>query len=429
MQAKIIKRTVDGIAPQATDLFVWDSGDGAVKGFGLKVTPAGRKIYIFQYRIGGRGSATRRYTIGEHGPWTPDKARVRAEDLGRLISKNIDPLSQEREELATKKALAIESERSKDRSFSVFAERYIKRRVAGLDSGKQIESTLRKRFMTAWEGYDIAKITREDVGKVLDKIVDEGKPSAAWNALRAVRPLFNYALERGLIAVNPASRIRPDVIEASRDRVLTDKELVEIWQATSEMAYPFGSMVRLLMLTGQRRNEVAEMQWAELDLAAGLWTIPGERTKNEKGHIIHLSPQSLKIMGDLPKLSEKFVFSTNGEAPVSGFSKAKDRLDGLIAKARNIASIEGAMPDWTLHDLRRTLATGLADMGIAPYIAEKILNHNPKALGGVAGIYNRHEYLAERKAAIEAWGRRIEGIVEGTGGSNVLPFLAIERPA
>ncbi len=434
MRLRISKRSVDAVLPGPKDIFLWDSGDGSTKGFGLKVTPRGRRVYIFQYRMAGRGSPTQRYTIGEHGAWTPDKARSRAEALERTVSEGIDPLRQQEESREAERRRQVEAERAKERAFADFAERFIERRVAGLDSGKLKASILRRRFIARWGDRDLATITRVDVGAALDAIADEGTPSAAWNALRAIRPLFGYAVERGLIEVNPASKLRPDATERSRSRVLSDAELVEIWAASGELAYPFGAMVRLLMLTGQRRNEVAGMAWPEVDLEGGLWAIPGERTKNEQGHIVHLAPQAVDVVANLPRLSEAFVFSTTGTAPVSGFSKAKLRLDAELLKARRKKAADAgsdparvkALPEWTLHDLRRTMATGLAHMGVLPHVTEKILNHNPKALSGVAGIYNRHEYLAERKVAIEAWARRIEGLVGGLGDDNVLPFAKAE---
>ena len=201
-------------------------------------------------------------------------------------------------------------------------------------SAKLKESTIRRRFIVQWGERDLATITREDVGAVLDAIVDEGNPSAAWNALRTIRPLFAYAVERGVIPINPASKVRPDAIETSRDRVLTDAELVEIWASCGELAYPFGSMVRLLVLTGQRRNEVAGMRWSEVDLEKGVWTIPGERTKNDQGHLVHLARQAVDVLSNLPRISDIFAFTTTGDAAVSGFSKAKLRLDAELLKAR-----------------------------------------------------------------------------------------------
>lgn len=171
------------------------------------------------------------------------------------------------------------------------------------------------------------------------------------------------------------------------------------------MAYPFGAMVQLLMLTGQRRVEVAGMEWGELNRDEGIWTIPASRTKNKKTHIVHLTPQALAVINRLPVLSDTYVLTTTGTAAISGFSKAKLRLDEELLAARRKHDPEAkGLEDWQYHDLRRTLATGLASMGVAQAIIEKILNHNPKALHGVAGIYNRHEYLPDRKAALEPGG-------------------------
>ena len=180
------------------------------------------------------------------------------------------------------------------------------------------------------------------------------------------------------------------------------------------MSYPFGPFVHLLILTAQRRDEVAGMRWDELDLEAAMWTIPKERAKNVKAHQVPLPPMAVDFLREIPKLSEH-VFTTTGRTPISGYSKAKVHLDLHILKARAKA-VEDAggdpkkceqMADWTFHDLRRTVATGMARMNVQPHVVEKILNHVQGTIRGVAAIYNRHGYLEESRAALEKWAQHV----------------------
>ncbi|MCW2244758.1 integrase [Azospirillum fermentarium] len=252
-------------------------------------------------------------------------------------------------------------------------------------------------------------VTRRDVNLLLDEVVDGGAPVVANRLLAAVRKMFNWAASKDYVAANPCAGIMPPSAEDSRDRVLGDDELRRVWEAASALGELFGPLVRLLILTGQRRDEVAGMRWSELDLDAGLWTIPKERAKNGKAHAVPLSVAAVAVLAVLPRLEmddgtpSDFVFTTTGTTPVSGFSKAKERLDLL-------AGVEG----WRFHDIRRTVTTGLARMGIAPQVADRILNHVQGTIRGVAAVYNRHDYLDESRAALDAWAQRLDRIVNGT---------------
>jgi integrase len=201
-------------------------------------------------------------------------------------------------------------------------------------------------------------------------------------------------------------------------------------------------MFKLLLLTAQRRDEVGGARWPEIDLDKRLWTIPRERAKNDRAHEVHLSELALEILSELPKISRSradgagsepspYLFTTSGERPVSGFSKAKERLDGHML---NLLRVElgqaGRDPDaaiepWILHDLRRTAATGMARLNIAPHVVDRILNHVSGTIRGVAAVYNRHAYLEERKSALEAWSRYVESLVRSTP-ANVLPLIAVK---
>jgi integrase len=218
----------------------------------------------------------------------------------------------------------------------------------------------------------------------------------------ACTALFNWAVSQDLVSTNPTAGVRRRVKEAPRDRLLDDDELVRFWAACDTIGLPFGPLFQLLLLTGQRRDEVGGMRRSELDLEKRKWTVPGERTKNGKVHSVHLSDLAIEIIERLPQIGDSdLLFTTNETTPVSGFSKAKDRLDTLM----------GDPPEWILHDLRRTATSGMARLGIAPHVVDKILNHTAGTIRGVAAVYNRYQFEPERKVALEAWARFVESLV------------------
>jgi integrase len=237
---------------------------------------------------------------------------------------------------------------------------------------------------------------------VLDTIFERGAPIAANNALAAIRKFFNWCFERGVIVSNPCNGIKKPAKSETRDRVLSDEELRSIWEASDTIGYPFGTMVQLLMLTAQRRNEVATMRWQDIDLSSGVWTIPAELTKNGKPHLVPFSALALARLASLPRLHESFVFPARGNVTTtfSGFSKLK-------AKADQLSRVQG----WTLHDLRRSAATHMGRLGVAPHVVERILNHESGSFRGVAGVYNRFQYLPEMREGLERWACHLERLM------------------
>ena len=438
MQAKITISFVKSLAPTGRDTFVYDT---ETTGFGLKVSGNGekvRKTYFAEARVGkGRGAPKRRVMIGAHGAFTPETAREKAKEILRTLASGTDVTAERRKEKATRHKAA---EKAKERTFGAVCEKYLAEQVRGrLKRAKQTEGQLRKHFLPHWQDRDIGDIKRADVMGLLRGMEAAGSAGAARKALAEVRPLFGYAVTLELISTNPAAG--RNIIATKykgRERALEDSELGEVWRAAETLGYPFGPMVHMLMLTGQRLEEVAEVPWSEFDFDEGVWTIPGPRTKPDRGaHFVHLSPQALAVLrGAADTLAEHldlptddsgvvlfevakqvpYVFTTTLRSPVSGFSRAKEHLDTAIAKARAKAAGGGdaeAMPHWTFHDLRRSFSTGCALRGVPSHVVEKVLNHNPSSLKGVAAIYNRYEYLPERKAVIEMWGKEIETIANG----------------
>jgi integrase len=230
-------------------------------------------------------------------------------------------------------------------------------------TARETERLLRVRFLPLWATRDVRTITKPDVLTVLDTIVEDGKPSAANHAFAAVRKFFSWCLQRGIVETSPCSGITAPAPAKERDRVLDNEELVAVWLAAKAADYPYGSIVQLLILTAQRRSEVSAMCWSEIDAKSKVWALPPERTKNARPHPVPLASLAEATIAALPRLHDVYVFPARGKqgSSFSGFSKLKRKLDQ-----------DSKVTDWTLHDLRRTTATGIAQLGVAPHIVEKL---------------------------------------------------------
>src|SRR5262244_4176458 len=243
-----------------------------------------------------------------------------------------------------------------------------------------------------WAGKSIHEISKRDVVELVSAIEQRGAPVAANKTLKSIKTFLRWCVGRAVLDQSPAESVPLPSKEIARDRVLDDNELAQVILAARKIGRPYGGIVKLLALTGQRREEVSRLQWNELDLAQRVWTLPKSRTKNEKAHVVHLSEQSMAVLARADQPGP-FVFSLLGIKHFQEFSRAKRQLDQL-----------SGVTGWRLHDLRRTCVSGMARLGIAPHVADKILNHQSGTISGVAAVYQRHEFLAERKEALERWG-------------------------
>jgi integrase len=211
---------------------------------------------------------------------------------------------------------------------------------------------------------------------------------------------MSWALDRGMIDLNPIAGLKPPHKEKARERVLSDLELASLMAVADIEGYPFGYAIKLLVLTGQRRSEVAEMKWLEIDLEGRTWTIPGSRSKNGHAHEVPLSAAAINVIRSLPRfLNSEYVFTTTGRSPISGFGRAKNRFDDVLGFA-----------EWRTHDLRRTTASGMARLGVGPHVIEKVLNHKTGIISGVAAVYNRYAYENEKREALERWAIHISSL-------------------
>jgi integrase len=255
--------------------------------------------------------------------------------------------------------------------------------------------------------------------------VDRGSAVNANRLLAVLRRMFNWCISRGLVDKSPCDKLTPPAPETSRDRVLADDEIRVAWAAFGRVGWPFGQIAQLLLLTGARLNEIASGRWSEVDLDGKTWTIAKERSKNGVEHVIPLSDPAVTILQSLPRIGERkdgFVFTTKGTSPVSGWSRAKDTIDRAMLDARGPDA--EAIPHWTFHDLRRSAASGMAEIGIAPHVVEAALNHKSGTIKGVASVYNRYSYLSEKRAAFDAWARKVNAIVSGVAAANVVELAS-----
>jgi len=420
--------------------------DAALPGFYLVVQPSGAKSWALRYRFMGK---PKKLTIGPvllerkgdqvegtlpfGHPMTLGEARRAAREALQTLAEGKDPG-------AVKKAAkaAASSEGNEDRDMvrllgERFVDRYCKPRNR---SWKEVERQFKAEINPKWGERKVQDIAKRDVLDLLDAIIDRGSPITANRVFATLRRFFAWLIERDVVTSSPCAGIKKPSPEKSRERILTDEELRLFWKATADFDHPFGPMWRLLLLTGQRRNEIAGMKRDELsplDSEEPTWTIPGARTKNGNEHLVPLAAASVGIIEKLPKIGKKgFCFTTTGETPVSGFSRSKGRLDAaMLAIMTKVAEEAGddpakaKMAPWTLHDLRRTMASGMARLNINLPVIEKCLNHISGSFAGIVGVYQRHESTEEKRQAFAAWANFIDGLVADKPADNILRMRAV----
>lgn len=397
MKRRLTSKTIDALPPAVNKRY--EVHDQLLPGLHLRVSATGGKVFYLSKRINGR---MKRIKIGTSSVLTlhdaRDKARsiLRSIELGRYVEK-----APHEEEQRTKTLGEIVPE-----FIDVYAKQHTK-------DWKGTERVLLK-FSTLFS-RPIDQIKRTDVVRVLDTIIAGGAPTRANRALAAIKKLMNWCIDRGMIETSPVAHQKPPTKETARERVLSDAELKTVWRMAELEGFPFAQCVQLMVLTGQRRGEVSGMRWSELDLDNGLWSLPSTRVKNSTAHIVPLAPLAIEIIKSVPRFQNSdFVFTTTGTTPISGFGRLKERLDAAFVDAE----------DWRFHDLRRTMATNMAMLRVAPHIIEAVLNHKSGIVSGVAAIYNRHAYLDEKREALELWAKKVE---ELTSCSDLLGWTSASK--
>ncbi len=410
LTAAFVKNAKPAPGAAQTDYF-----DTALPGFGLRVGKT-RKTWFCMVRVLKAGAwKLTRVSIGTAAELTLAQARERAREALARAEKGEapQPRAEHRAELEA---------RSRDTFAAVrelFLERYIGRqqRRPAPRTLAEMGRALSSDAVRAWDARPLADITERDIIAACDELSARGSGVMANRLLAYLRLLFKFAQSRRIVTGNPAAAVAKPGAETTRARVLTLEELRAVWNATDD-GNLFSGIVRLLMLTGQRRDEVAGMRWSEVK--GDTWTLPAERTKNHRPHVVHLSEPALAIIEARRAeqaavgMATPFVFTSAGKAPFSGYSKSKARLDARAPLAE----------PWRLHDLRRSFVTHCADrLRIAPHVIEATVNHVSGSKAGVAGVYNRAEYLDERRAALNAWAGFLMRIVGEVEAGNVVELV------
>lgn len=385
MRKALSDKTVSALKPA---LKRYEVRDLHLPGFGIRVSPNGYKTFFVSYRY---GLKQRRIDLGRYPICTLSASREKAMDALRNVDQGIDP-----------------SRKTAERSYKVadvldeFIDRYAKIKTKGWQPARAL---LIREVVGPYGQMDIRQLERAHIVNILDDMIVRGANAQANRFLAYVRKMMNWCVERGIIDVAPTSGVKAPCKETPRDRVLSDAELAKVVPVCKALGYPFGDVFLIMLLTAQRRGEVSDMRWSELDLPNRVWHLPASRVKNATAHSVPLSDPVVRILERAPRfLNSDFVFTTTGRSGVSGWGKLVDRL-------RDTAEVR----DWHLHDLRRTAASGMARLGIPPHVVEKVLNHISGSISGVAAVYNRYGYDAEKREALEKWGQLVERLQDGSG--------------
>jgi integrase len=331
-----------------------------------------------------------RRTLGRYPRLSLAEARAKALEMLRGAAEGVDPRQPVPDATATLTYAELVEE---------YTERHLKPNAR---SWRDIRSSLLHRSLRHLRTRPAAGITKRELLDVIDSVVAAGTPQAAVNVLRRLKMLFGWALDRDVMPANPCERIRPPARTVERDRVLSDAEIAAVWTASFKLQPPYGEMYRMFLLTGQRRSEVAKMRWSEI--AGDVWTIPREKVKKDRPHAVPLTKAAQEVLNGLRTLprvidDNGFVFTTTGgQSASSNFAKVKRQIDQL-----------SGVTGWTIHDIRRSVRSKLAELGVAREVARKVLNHED---GKVDRIYNRHEYMAEKREALERWEEHLERITK-----------------
>ncbi|GJD36461.1 tyrosine-type recombinase/integrase [Methylobacterium aerolatum] len=385
------------LTPKAgkAERIIWDE---EVRGFGIRLRASGARTWVIRPPRKGKGSNL--HTLAPAAPSAGAidlrSARQKANETLSELALGGDPFKKKRE--ATAQAAV---------TLGSLVETYLANKLA---KGRRPSTVygVKNHLNLHWAPLHerpLSEITRAEIAAQHRKIANECGPHAADRARSILSTFFVWAIGEGLVEgdINPVQHTNTATVPTRRDRVLRDAELAAIWHGCRDD--DFGRIVRLLILTGQRRSEVAAMRWSEIDIQAALWTIPAVRMKNRRAHEVPLSGAALDILATIQKRDGRDLVFGEGKGPFAGFSNSKIALNKRI---------DGAAGEWGLHDLRRTVSTGMNALGIMPIVVEAVLSHVSGARSGVAGTYNRHAYSMEKRDALDRWADRITRSVAQT---------------
>jgi integrase len=388
------------------DLWNDEHQDVGLPGFGLRISPLGKITFQVIARMPGHKNPTRA-KVGSY----PRMLLAAARDAGRAALNDIANDIHPKQKKARQRAREVQE---KANSFEAICERFIQNHVSKLRRWRQDEAIIRQYLIPRFGGQQISDITRRDIIGLVEEIAESGRLSLARKVHAHCSSLFSWALARDIIDASPSAGVRISKLIGSiepRQRVLTDSEIRGVWNAAGHLGYPFASLTKLLLMTGQRLRECAEAQWNEFDLDRGLWVIPGSRMKNGVSHEVPLPRMAVELLQSLPRWEGRFVFSTDGgQRPVRGFSKVKQRLDAA-----------SGVSNWVFHDLRRSVRTQLGGLPVPSDVCERCIAHAPP---GLHKVYDLHSYRQEKARAFELWAERLAEIIDPDRNSNVVRLKA-----
>jgi integrase len=403
LSEEIVKRLAVPVAGNRIAYFAGAviQGAKAPRGFGVRVTAGGARAFVLNYRLRGR---EHRFTIGAWPDWSVLKAVREARNLRQRVDRGENPLEDRAPPPATNTVSGVLDE---------FLARYVRNNERPLRSGDHIESAFNRLVKPRIGKIGIYDLRRSHVAEMLDRIEDEAGPVMADRTRAYVRKALSWYAERddqfNLTAVFVRVDPRANPRERARTRVLSDEEIRAIWPVLAD-AGTFGALIKMLLLTAQRRDEVANMSRKEIG-EGGIWTIPAERYKTKRPNHVPLSKAALVIVEAQPEDCE-YVFASRAKTPFSGFAKSKTALDNAVLAAMKKQAMKGAkiepLPNWTLHDLRRTAKTLMVRAGVRPDISERVLGH---VIAGIEATYDRHSYADEKRDALEKLAAMVERIL------------------
>jgi integrase len=383
----------------------------------VRVTDKGHKSFVLVARFPGDKHPTPR-AIGDFPSTGLAEARERAREWKEDIRKGVDPKDKAEAAKRAAEAARREAERRTANTFRAAFEAFAEEHLSTLRTGGGVEGAIRKHVYPVLGDRPLSVITRADGNEVLRTIaITRQNPTHARRVKAYLHKFGRWAEQDERVEASPFANLKTFGREQARDRILTTVEIRAVWRACDRMGV-FGRVVRFLLATAQRRSEVGDMEWRELDQERKVWLIPRERMKADRAHLVPLSPLALSVLAEQPKLGSH-VFASTRSAPrgdtisISGWSKFKSRLDALAVEAfrQLTGDTEKTIPEWRLHDLRRTAASLMTERGVSRFIASKVLGHAEQTVTGKH--YDLYEYLPEKTQALNVWGARLTAIVEG----------------
>jgi integrase len=401
--ARLTAKALENLKPASHRREISDSG---CRNLYAIIQPTGRRAWAVRYRFEGK---TRKLTLDTG--LTLAEARKAATDALHELERGNDPAALKFEAQAAAEAATANRKRDTvEHLAGQFIEKYAKRKTRK-NSWRQAEHVFNNIVLPAWRGRVVHDIARRDIRELVENVAVD-RPIMANRALGHISKFFSWLCEQDIIAASPCMGIKPPAKENARDRVLSDAEIKAFWHACDGIGGAAGPALRLMLLTGQRCGEVVGMKRSEI--SGDVWTLPRERTKNKQRHEVPLSAQALAIIDAIPAIDEDFVFTSSETRRLGNMSRAKAALD---------AQMKPKTP-WVLHDLRRTAASGMGALRVTLPVIEKCLNHKSGSFRGIVGVYQRHEYAAEKRDALQRWANHVEGLISGKPSEdNVLPLV------